>query len=272
VNASPPAGLRQRLRAGGNLTGTFVGEAFGPAVPGLVAAAGGDFCVFDLEHGMAEPMALRASILACRAYGLAAIVRIAATEPALAAAALDAGADGILAPSVQSVDQAAALSAFCRYPPHGRRGGAFGIGHDDYRSGNISAAICAADARVAVLCMIESPEGLDAVEAIAALPDIDGCWFGYIDFSIAAGMPGAIASDPVRQAGRRIQDACAAAGKAAGIMIGQGDEAKDWAAAGYRLIAWSSDLQILRDGLRHGIATCRDALNPSPDTLGDDHA
>lgn len=266
-------GLRQRLRASERLTGTFVGEAFGPALPALVAAAGGDFCIFDLEHGLCGPMALRAALLACRAYGVHGIVRIAGTDPVLAAAALDAGASAILAPSVHGVEQARLLASYCRYPPHGRRGGAFGIGHDDYAPADVAGTLRAAEDSVAVLCMIESPDGLASVEQIASVPGIDGCWYGYIDYAIAAGMPEAsLASDPVRAAGRRIQAACADSGKAAGIMIGSTEAAAEWAGHGFRLLAWSSDLQILRNGLRQGLGACRDApAAPSP-RQGDDRA
>src|SRR4051795_838697 len=118
----PPVSLRQRLRQGPPLIGTFSIVA-SPEIVELAGLAGFDVVVLDMEHGAYEIASLGPHILAARAHGIAPIVRVRWSEPALIGAALDAGAAGVLVPHVQSARDAAAVVEAARFPPQGGRGG-----------------------------------------------------------------------------------------------------------------------------------------------------
>ena len=95
-----------------------------------------------------------------------------------------------MVPMVGTADEAARIVACTRYPPQGRRGAAFGFAHDDYEGGDVAAKIAALHARTMVIAQIETAEGLDNVEAIAAVPGVDALWVGHFDLTNFMGIPG----------------------------------------------------------------------------------
>lgn len=252
--------------------GTFITEV--PLVPAvrIAIAAGADFLVFDCEHGVIELRELRAAIAICRAARVRAFVRIPQIETHWIAEALDSGASGIVAPNVETVAEATRLIEQAFYPPVGRRGASFGSAQDGYSGGDIAGKVSRANRETIVLCMIESPKGLSNVEAMAALPEIAGCWFGYIDFSIAAGHPGQIDYHDVLLAADRIADACIQRGKIAGVMTTSLEHLQEYVRRRYNLVAWGSDVFVLKQGFSAGIQTCRAALqtySPETETIND---
>lgn len=234
-------------------SGSFVGEFAGTALPRIAAAMGAGFLLFDMEHGFLEPRGLRDSIAMCRASGIVPVVRVARVDATLVQGALEMGALGILAPTVESAAQARSLVEMCHYPPLGRRGAAFGTAHDDYRPQPVAEATAHANASIAILCMIESVAGIEAVEEIAGVEGIDGLWFGYIDYSLSAGVPGDLASTIVRSAQARMVAAAKSAGKAAAIGVASEAALDDALRAGFDVIAWGSDVHFIRSGLQAGM-------------------
>ena len=92
-------------------------------------------------------------------------------------------------PMVESADQAHAIVEATRYPPTGRRGAAFGFAHDDYEMTDIKTKIKALNARNVVIAQIETERGLENVEAIAAVKEIDVLWVGHFDLTNFLGIP-----------------------------------------------------------------------------------
>ena len=117
----------QKARLGGRgiAVGTFVTEAPLVSTVRIVSASGGDFVIFDCEHGSIEISDLRAAIALCRCSGLQALVRIPELETHWIAKALDSGAHGIVAPNVETVAEARRLVDQASFPPTGRRGASF---------------------------------------------------------------------------------------------------------------------------------------------------
>ena len=169
------------------------------------------------------------------------MVRIPELETHWIAKALDSGAHGIVAPNVETVAEARRLVDQASFPPTGRRGASFGSAQDDYSGGDIALKVERANRELIILCMIESPKGLNSVEAIAGLPGIAGCWFGYIDFSIAAGLPGEISHPDVLAAARRVADACMMHSKIAGVMTTSLEHLEQYISRRYNVAAWASD-------------------------------
>ena len=88
----------------------------------MLGLAGFDFVVIDCEHGPADLLAMRQHLAFAELQGLAVLVRVGAAEPALVLRALDAGAQGVIAPHIDTVEQASALVDSAHYPPAGHRG------------------------------------------------------------------------------------------------------------------------------------------------------
>ncbi len=172
--------LKARLAAGDQLLGALLRLGSEELVE-MVAVSGFDFVLLDTEHGPADVGELRRHLVLAETHGVPVLVRVGGHEPALVLRVLDAGAQGVVAPHVDTAEQAAALVASAQYPPVGQRGfatygraGRFGLVSADQHAR-------AAAERTLVFGMIESPAGVAAAEAIARTPGLDGIMVGTAD-------------------------------------------------------------------------------------------
>jgi 2-keto-3-deoxy-L-rhamnonate aldolase RhmA len=136
----PPRGdLRRRVLAGESTVGAFVGLG-APASAELVARAGYDWAILDLEHGMGSVADLHAQLLAVQTTPTAALVRVPSVERLRIDRALDLGADGVMLPQVRTVAEARDGVSWMRYPPSGV-GGAAGLTRGGGGGGDFMAAL-----------------------------------------------------------------------------------------------------------------------------------
>ena len=176
--------LRARLWAGERVAGGLVRMPCEELVE-VLAVAGLDFVLVDCEHGPADVIALRQHIAVADAHGLPVLVRIGEREHHLAQRALDQGAQGIVAPHVESAADAAALVQAVHYPPRGARG--FATYPRAGRFGTVPAAEhrAAAAETTLVIAMLESPAAIRAAGEIVAVDGIDGYLVGVADLGAA---------------------------------------------------------------------------------------
>ena len=118
--------VRARLKAGATVYGMFAVEFFTPGLCQIAANAGAEFVLFDMEHGGVGIDILKAQMAFARGVGVAPLVRVPGIAYHLIAPVLDAGAMGIMAPMVETREQAENLAKWCRYRPEGIRGLGFG--------------------------------------------------------------------------------------------------------------------------------------------------
>jgi 4-hydroxy-2-oxoheptanedioate aldolase len=178
------------------------------------------------------------------AHGPAGLVRVEANDATPIGRALDAGATGVIVPLIDTAEDAALAVAASRYPPTGIR--SYGPMRSQLRIGPTPAD---ADRDTVVIAMIETPLGLDNVEAICAVPGLDGVYVGPSDLRLAVG--GASPSDvsvdgPFEAAVTRVRQAAAAAGIAAGIHTPAGEIAARRLNEGYTFATVASDLTHLK--------------------------
>ena len=117
----PPASLAHALRAGATLVGTFL-QSPATATAEVVARAGVDFTCVEAEHSGIGIETMQALVATSSGCGVPALVRVRQNHPLEIAAALDAGAAGVLVPRVDSAAEAQAAIAAARFPPAGTRG------------------------------------------------------------------------------------------------------------------------------------------------------
>ena len=202
--------LRSRLARGGTALGTMLFEFNTLGIPRIVAAAGADFVMIDLEHTGWGIEGIRPLLAAGGAQDLEMLVRVQGSARHLISPALDLGARGVMVPMVDDAIEAERVVQAARFAPDGSRG--FGLLYPDQLEGGVDAAMRAADEATLVILQIETEAGLDHVEEIAATPGVDVLWVGQFDLSIALGVPGAFDDARVTQAEDRVLAACAAAG------------------------------------------------------------
>jgi 2-dehydro-3-deoxyglucarate aldolase/4-hydroxy-2-oxoheptanedioate aldolase len=249
--------LKAALAAGGRAYGAMAFEFFSPGLPQICRNAGAEFVLYDMEHTGLSFETLKTQVALCRGLDIVPMVRVPRGEYHFIARALDVGVLGVMVPMVNSAREAAEIVACTRYPPEGRRGAAFGFAHDEYEGGDVVAKMAAIHARTLVIAQIETVDGLDDVEAIAAVPGIDALWVGHFDLTNFMGIPGQFQHPDYLAAIARIVSACAAHGKAAAFLATDDSWAHEYKAHGFRLFAYGLDQAMLGAALRHGLTVLR---------------
>ncbi len=224
-----------------------------PYANGLFAQAGFDSVTFDCQHGAFDERALAVSLQALKAPKR--LVRVLWNEPALIGKALDLGADGVIVPLVNSAAEARRLAEACRYPPKGNR--SFGPGPAALKApGEPYASL--AD-HIEAWAMIETREALEAVEAIAGTPGVDGLYVGPNDLALSLGLgPGSNREEPeILAALARIDRAAKAAGKLSGVFCTTPAYARRMAALGFDMVTTAADAVVFADAARRILQEAR---------------
>ena len=249
--------VKRALAAGDVALGTMAFEFAATALAPLAADAGADFVIYDMEHTGWTIETMRTLMATARGSDLVPAVRVPVTEYHFIARALDVGAMGIMVPMVESVEQGRRIVECAKYPPDGKRGTAFTVAHDNYTGGDVGEKIRAANDEGLVIAQIESVDGLDAVDDIAAVEGVDVLWIGHYDLTTSMGIPGEFGHVRYKDAVERVLNACAAHGKAPGFMAGSVEQGRTLIEQGFRCLAYSRDSVLYRDALADGIAGLR---------------
>jgi 2-dehydro-3-deoxyglucarate aldolase/4-hydroxy-2-oxoheptanedioate aldolase len=252
--------VKQKLQAGGVSIGTFVFEFNTTGIGRIVAEAGAEFCLFDMEHTGWSVETVRMLIATTRSTATVPIVRVPATEYHFVARVLDMGAMGVMSPMVESAEQARRLVASAKYPPVGRRGAAFGVSHDDYTGGGVTAKMESANRETLLIAQIETADGLRNVDEIAAVDGIDVLWIGQFDLTSFLGIPGQFDHPQFFAALDRVLAACRAHRKTPGFMVTDVDNGRDMLSRGFRMLSYGGDLWLYQATLRQGIAALTGTL------------
>lgn len=249
--------VKRKLAAGEISIGTMVFEFGSTGIGRIMAQAGAEFVVYDMEHSGWSIETIRSLMATTRSAEIVPLVRVPATQYHLLSRPLDVGAMGLMIPMVESVEQARLIAQSVKYPPVGRRGSAFGFAHDDYAPGDVVQKMATANDEVLILAQIETKLGVENVEAIAAMDGIDVLWIGHFDLSVSLGVPAQFEHPAYVQAVERVLSAAANAGKVAGIMTGGVQIGREQLAQGFRMIAYSGDVMIYADALSRGVEALR---------------
>lgn len=236
-----PTAFRSRLLAREHLIGSFVKTPTTHATE-ILGAVGFDFVVIDEEHAPFDRVATDAVLLAAKATGIAALVRV--QSPASILSVLDCGATGVLVPHVATPDRARETAAACRYRG-GHRGYSGSPRHAGYGATGMWTTIEAADTATTVIAQIEDPEALDEIDAIAAVDGIDALFIGRGDLAVALGAKSSDAPE-VRSAVERIGKAARAVGKPVCVFVGGQEEASWLQVQGATAFVVASDQGFIR--------------------------
>ncbi len=253
-----PNPVRDTLRAGGTAFGTMAFEFFTPGLPAVLARAGAEFVILDMEHSGVGIETVKAQIAASHGAGIVPMVRVPGCHHYLVAPVLDAGAMGIMVPMVETREQAESLAAWCRYRPEGVRGLAFNMAHDEYSGGDVVRKMAEANARTLTIALVETAIGIAAIDEIAAVPGIDVVWLGHYDLTNSLGITGQFEHPDFRAAVTSLVEACQRHGKAAGFLVTDTAAARSWRSRGFRCLGYGTDIALLQGALASGLAALRD--------------
>jgi 4-hydroxy-2-oxoheptanedioate aldolase len=216
----------------------------------LLSGQGFDAVTLDMQHGGHNEDSVLRSIPAITRAARPALVRIPVGRFDMASRALDFGAEAVIAPMVNSAEDARRFAAAMKYPPLGER--SWGPTYANPRAGGPDPKSWLRDgnARTVSFAMIETRTALDALDAILDTPGIDAVFVGPSDFSLT--WTGGASIDPLLEdmmgAIEDIASRARGAGKHAGIYIMDPATSGRFVSMGYQLLATGSELQLFRIG------------------------
>jgi 2-keto-3-deoxy-L-rhamnonate aldolase RhmA len=234
--------FRRRLAQGETVLGCFLN--FGSAhTAELMAAAGYEWAVIDLEHGAGDEQIALTQMQALATRPCIAVVRVESTARQRVHRILDFGAHGIMFPRIETVEEAKAAVAAMRYPPAGVRGVAFSNRACGY--GSNSRAYMEGSSALLTIVQIESPTAVANSEAIADVDGVDVLFIGPSDLSHSMGMLGKFENPDFVAAVRRTAQAALSRGKHCGILLPSPKDVRKYFELGFRVIASGSDATLL---------------------------
>ena len=232
----------------------------------LLAVAGLDFVIVDLEHGAISIETASQMIGAARAAGLKAFVRVPEATAGYVQPMLDAGADGIVVPRVDNLAAAQEAVRAVRFPPRGNRGAS-----PSGRAGHWGTRPLADYVRdgdgITLIAQIESMDAVAAIADIAAVPGIDVVFIGEVDLATSSGL--SIHDASLRDRVDAAEEVCRSGGVALGGVAKDGADAQRKFERGYRLLTISTDLGFLRGGAADAVEAARGGssrIAPGPDS------
>jgi 2-dehydro-3-deoxyglucarate aldolase len=212
----------------------------------IMASGGFEWLTIDMEHSVIGLKTAQNLIGHIQSQSLKALVRVGKNEEVVIKRVMDAGADGIFVPMINSKKDAERAVSYVKYPPKGKRGVGlaraqkYGACFDEYKKWVDSESI--------VIAHIEHIKAVEKIESIVKTEGIDGFFIGPYDLSGSMGIPGEFESAEFLSAVKEIELACQKFEKSLGIHVVPTDTSilKEKIKAGYNLLAFSTDFLFLR--------------------------
>lgn len=221
-----------------------------PSIAEIMADAGFDWLCIDLEHSVIDYFETQQLIIAIQSKGIKAFVRVGENNTRIIKRILDAGADGIIVPSVNSAAEAQKAVNSVKYPPYGNRGvglaraQSYGFGFDHYRD--------VKSKEIKLIVQIEHINAINELDAILNIEGVDGTFIGPYDLSGSIGKPGQWNEPEVLAALKVYEDTVKKYDKLIGFHVVPPDYSLviEKQNKGYNFIAFSFDAYFLGNKVR----------------------
>lgn len=252
----PVEGLKRRLQSGAVSIGSWISLGH-PAIAEIMARAGFDFLVIDLEHSV---ITIREAGELIRVIDLCAVpplVRATSNDANQIKRVMDAGAHGVIVPMVKSRADAEAAVAAVYYPNRGSRGvglsraQGYGVSFDRYRDWLAQSGV--------VIVQIEHIDAVNDLESILSVNGVDAYIIGPYDLSASMGFPGQLDHPKVVEAVKKVNEVGARMKKPGGVHLVEPDPAqlRRYVDAGFKFIAYSVDFRMLDQVCRAGLESLK---------------
>jgi 2-keto-3-deoxy-L-rhamnonate aldolase RhmA len=221
-----------------------------PSIAEIMADAGFDWLCIDLEHSVTDYFEAQQLIMAIQSKGIKAYVRVGENNTRIIKRILDAGADGIIVPSVNSAEEARKAVKAMYYPPFGNRGvglsraQSYGFNFEHYRDFNAKA--------IKLIVQIEHINAINELDEILQTDGVDGTFIGPYDLSGSIGCPGEWNSPAVIDALKKYEDTVKKYDKLIGFHVVPPDYSlvQEKINNGYNFIAFCFDAYFLGNTIR----------------------
>ncbi len=237
--------LKKKIRSGKPVIGTW-NTLGSPLVSEVLARAGFDFLIIDFEHGPFDISNIYQYVNACEKYDCSPIVRVPSNSAWISLQALDQGAHGIIVPGVGSKNEALSFVSSAKYYPKGTRGFTPFSKAGGFTNDNINMYTEKANAFTVTGIIIESINGINQLDEILDVEDLDIIYFGAYDLSQDLGVPGEVSNKKVVSVIESAVNKVVSGGKCAGGFVPQSkDDVKRLMDMGIKFITYNVDSDIL---------------------------
>lgn len=240
--------MKASLKRGEVLIGTFVLEFGGSAIATLLASAGADFVIADLEHSSFSIETVGRIVRDARGANLPCVVRVPVLERHFVSRVLDAGATGVMIPRVESGEDLDKIRKWTKYAPEGDRGVAFGIGHTDY--GDFTKLdtreyVRRANEEIITIGQIETVKAVENLEDILTTGGLDVVFVGPYDLSTSMGISGELDHPLLLDTIKKVIALTQMHNVPLGCYVNDFESGEQWLRHGVQLIACGNDAFLL---------------------------
>lgn len=255
----------RKMAAKRNLkVGHFVVEFATPGIGQILKAAGCDYVLFDTEHSGFGYETIKSVLRYMQAADMPTIVRVPSKEYHHIARAADMGAEGIMLPMVGTAKEARDILDCMKYTPLGHRGVALQVAHDRYRPGPTMPKLAAANRFTTLFAQIETRQGVDNADKIAAVDGVDCLWVGHFDLSCSLGIPGQFNHPDFLAAIDTVVKACKKHKKALGRLVASVDDGVALYEQGFDFICYWGDIWVLHAAVQSAVTEMRERTARPP--------
>lgn len=230
----------------------------------MLKAGGFSFAIIDNEHGYFDFSQLAAMIGIGNAYEMPVIVRVPGVDRNSILKVLDMGADGILVPMVNTVEQAKEVVSYSKYAPIGNRGISVTRAHSDYKPPVLKDYFELSNRKTVAMIQLETKEAIANADKISSLQGIDAIFVGPNDLSGDMGIPGQVDSGEVLRAMNAVAAAGKRYGKKTGVITSNEKLIMHCFRQGFSLISYSSELGLLLKASKNAVQD----VSITSDTVG----
>ena len=229
-----------------------------PAVAEILACVGFDWICVDMEHGAIDLETMTHIFRAIEANDSVPVARLPMNDPIWIRRSLDAGALGLIIPMINSAEEIESAIRCAKYPPRGERG--YGYSRANAYGMNFEECIAGANEAIAIIAQIEHKDGIENIDSILQVKDLDGVFIGPLDLSGSYGKSGQLDCPEMREALKRYLEACKEHNKCAGTHIVRPDEnsIKNAINQGYKMIALGVDGVFLEMASNSALKAAKD--------------
>ncbi|OQX21092.1 MAG: hypothetical protein BWK75_03940 [Candidatus Altiarchaeales archaeon A3] len=240
--------IKKQIKEGKFVLGTWC-DLPSPSVVNVIAKAGLDFIIIDMEHGPMDYKVAQEMIMAAESEDCEAIIRVPRNDESDILRALDVGATGIIVPHIKNVDDRKKFISYSKFSPIGNRGfnpyiraGSYHSVDQDY--------FYEQNNKILLVIIIEGVNGLKELDDIISNPEIDVVYIGTYDLSVALGVPGDVKNKKVIDALKDAVVKIRSKGKSAGCMIHNVDDLKMFKEMGIQFITYKVDTAIIYESFK----------------------
>jgi 2-dehydro-3-deoxyglucarate aldolase len=244
--------LKEKIRNNELTIGSWITIGH-PAIAEILANAGFEWLVIDIEHTTIDFSMVQSLITTIQSQGLAALVRVSKNEEVVIKRVLDAGADGVIVPMICSAADALQAVSYAKYPPEGKRGVGlaraqkYGTAFEEYKSWVSDNLI--------IIAQIEHIDGINNLNEIVGIKGIDGTIIGPYDLSGSLDIPGHFDRQEVIEALSKYKEICNGNNFSMGFHVVDTNPLKiqEKIDEGYRFIAYGTDFLFMGDCVKKGM-------------------